>query len=77
MPAFPSLEFEQVYHASGWASIVVNVMVAEYFIVQRTLQPLLRRKQRPPPRPLPRLRPHWVAEAAGTSYDHCLASRKL
>jgi uncharacterized membrane protein len=46
MPSFPELEFEAVYDASGWASIVVNVMVAEYFIVQRTLAPLVRRGQR-------------------------------
>jgi hypothetical protein len=37
-PSFPALEFEAVYHASGWASIVVNVMVAEYCIVQRSRQ---------------------------------------
>ncbi|MEV0952076.1 DUF2306 domain-containing protein [Promicromonospora sp. NPDC050249] len=51
MPSFPALEFEAVYDASGWAAIVVNVMVAEYLIIQRTLAPLARRKQ---PRPLPR-----------------------
>ncbi|WP_422890252.1 DUF2306 domain-containing protein [Promicromonospora panici] len=48
MPSFPKLEFEAVYDASGWASIVVNVMVAEYFTVQRTLAPLARRRQRRP-----------------------------
>ena len=63
MPAFPSLEFEQVYQASGWASIVVNVMVAEYFIVQRTLQPLLRRRQRREPAATPTLASAPAAQA--------------
>ncbi|GII96776.1 DUF2306 domain-containing protein [Sinosporangium siamense] len=42
----PSLEFDQIYTAAGWASILGNVLVAEYFIVQRTLAPLARRRQR-------------------------------
>lgn len=49
MPSFPALTFDDVYHASSWASIVVNVLVTEYFIVQRTLTPLLRRRQRGKP----------------------------
>jgi uncharacterized membrane protein len=44
---FPSLTFVDVYHAAAWSSFVVNVLVAEYFIVHRTLQPLARRRARP------------------------------
>ncbi|WP_433359208.1 DUF2306 domain-containing protein [Streptosporangium sp. CA-115845] len=44
--SFTSLEFDQLYTASVWASILVNVLVAEYFIIQRTLAPLARRQQR-------------------------------
>lgn len=43
LSAYPSLTFDDVYHASAWASIVVNVFVAEYFIVQRMLAPRARR----------------------------------
>ncbi|WP_062436988.1 DUF2306 domain-containing protein [Herbidospora daliensis] len=42
----PSLGFEAIYTASVWASILGNVLVAEYFIVQRLLAPLARREQR-------------------------------
>ncbi len=42
---FPSLTFDDVYHASAWASFVVNVLVAEYLIVQRTPKPLARRQK--------------------------------
>lgn len=42
LPTFP---FEEVYTASVWGAIVGNVMVAEYFIVQRTLTPLVRRRR--------------------------------
>lgn len=42
---FPSLTFDDIYHASAWASFLVNVLVAEYFIVQRTLKPLARRQK--------------------------------
>ncbi|MFD3686306.1 DUF2306 domain-containing protein [Nocardiopsis sp. NPDC058631] len=42
---FPSLTFDDVYHASAWASFVGNVLVAEYFIVQRILQPLASRRR--------------------------------
>jgi uncharacterized membrane protein len=41
---FPSLTFDDVYHASAWASFLVNVLVAEYFIVQRVLRPAARRQ---------------------------------
>ncbi|SDI13370.1 Uncharacterized membrane protein [Sinosporangium album] len=43
---YTSLPFDEIYNASGWASILVNVVVAEYFIIQRTLAPLARRRQR-------------------------------
>ncbi|WP_159080463.1 hypothetical protein [Nocardia suismassiliense] len=39
----PSLEYRDIYTASAWASLLGNVLVAEYFIVQRTLAPLIRR----------------------------------
>jgi uncharacterized membrane protein len=42
--AFPALTFDDVYHAAAWSSFVGNVLVAEYFIVHRTLRPLARRK---------------------------------
>ncbi|QSB12815.1 DUF2306 domain-containing protein [Natronosporangium hydrolyticum] len=46
----PGLTFDDVYHAAAWAALLVNVMVAEYFIIHRTLKPLARRQQviRPP-----------------------------
>ncbi|MGW3610659.1 DUF2306 domain-containing protein [Micromonospora sp. NPDC005163] len=44
--SFNSLQFDEIYTASVWASILGNVLVAEYFIVQRTLTPLARRQQR-------------------------------
>ncbi|WP_434440107.1 DUF2306 domain-containing protein [Lentzea sp. E54] len=43
--SFPGLEFEEIYDVSGWASILVNVLVAEYFIIQRTLAPLARSRR--------------------------------
>ncbi|GII85715.1 hypothetical protein Ssi03_37050 [Sphaerisporangium siamense] len=33
------LTFDDVYTASAWASFLINAVVAEYFIVQRTLAP--------------------------------------
>jgi uncharacterized membrane protein len=44
--ALPSLTFADIYVTAVWASILGNVLVAEYFIVNRTLQPLARRQQR-------------------------------
>ena len=41
---FPSMDFDELYTASVWASILGNVLIAEYFIVQRTLAPLVRRR---------------------------------
>lgn len=42
---FPSLTFDDVYHASAWSSFLVNALVVEYFIIQRTLRPLARRQK--------------------------------
>ncbi len=42
----PSTGFEAIYTAAVWASILGNVLVAEYFIVQRMLVPLAARQQR-------------------------------
>ncbi|WP_329081064.1 MULTISPECIES: DUF2306 domain-containing protein [unclassified Streptosporangium] len=42
----PSMGFEAIYTAAVWASILGNVLVTEYFIVQRMLAPLARRQQR-------------------------------
>ncbi|MFC0540556.1 DUF2306 domain-containing protein [Kutzneria chonburiensis] len=36
MPVIPALQFRDVYTASAWLSLLGNVLVAEYFIVQRT-----------------------------------------
>jgi uncharacterized membrane protein len=47
--AFPSLSFIDVYHAAAWSSFVGNIIVSEYFIVQRMLQPLARRRPRRDP----------------------------
>jgi uncharacterized membrane protein len=43
---WPSLTFADIYATAVWASILGNVLVAEYFIVNRTLQPLARRQHR-------------------------------
>ncbi|MFD9941165.1 DUF2306 domain-containing protein [Nonomuraea sp. NPDC059023] len=40
-----AVPFEEIYNLSVWASILVNVAVAEYFIIQRTLAPLARRRR--------------------------------
>ncbi|MDT8914165.1 DUF2306 domain-containing protein [Amycolatopsis sp. PS_44_ISF1] len=44
MQVFPSVPFPELYTASAWAGVLGNVVVAEYFIVQRTLRPLARRR---------------------------------
>jgi predicted membrane protein DUF2306 len=41
---FPSLNEGSIYTAAAWAGLVGNVMVAEYFIVQRMLAPLARKQ---------------------------------
>lgn len=40
------LDFFDVYTTSAWASLFVNVVVAEYFFVQRIITPALRRRRR-------------------------------
>ncbi|HTI25372.1 MAG TPA: DUF2306 domain-containing protein [Kutzneria sp.] len=37
MPVIPALQFRDVYTSSAWLSLLGNVLVAEYFIVQRTV----------------------------------------
>lgn len=44
--AFPELPFDQIYTTAVWASFLGNALVAEYFIVQRTLVPLARPDRR-------------------------------
>ncbi|MFD9700183.1 DUF2306 domain-containing protein [Lentzea sp. NPDC059081] len=39
------LEYREVYTVSAWLSLLGNVLVAEYFIVQRFLAPLARRRK--------------------------------
>ncbi|AHH95249.1 DUF2306 domain-containing protein [Kutzneria albida] len=46
MNVIPSLEYRDVYTSSAWASLLGNVLVAEYFIIQRMLAPLARGKRR-------------------------------
>ncbi|MDR7278348.1 DUF2306 domain-containing protein [Catenuloplanes atrovinosus] len=46
MEVWPALEYQQVYIASAWASLFGNAVIAEYFIIQRTLAPLARRRGR-------------------------------
>ncbi|MFD8812346.1 DUF2306 domain-containing protein [Streptomyces sp. NPDC059627] len=41
---FPSLAFHDIYTTSVWASILVCAVVAEYFIIHRTLAPLVRKR---------------------------------
>ncbi|MDP9791778.1 hypothetical protein J2S43_000290 [Catenuloplanes nepalensis] len=38
-------EYSQIYAASAWASLFGNAIIAEYFIIQRMLAPLARRKR--------------------------------
>nr|WP_042183597.1 DUF2306 domain-containing protein [Kibdelosporangium sp. MJ126-NF4]CEL15581.1 membrane protein, putative [Kibdelosporangium sp. MJ126-NF4]CTQ98245.1 membrane protein, putative [Kibdelosporangium sp. MJ126-NF4] len=40
---FPSLTFADIYTTSVWSSIVVCAVVAEYFIIQKTITPLVRK----------------------------------
>ncbi|MDF5751559.1 DUF2306 domain-containing protein [Spongiactinospora sp. TRM90649] len=47
MPSFPSLEFGDVYTSSAWAAIMINIVVAEYFVVHRVLNQMTRRRRRP------------------------------
>ncbi|MFF2080237.1 DUF2306 domain-containing protein [Kitasatospora sp. NPDC058162] len=41
----PSLTFRDVYTTAGWAAVLGNVLIAEYFIVHRILAPSARRVQ--------------------------------
>lgn len=43
---FPALSFADIYVTAVWASILGDVLVAEYVVVNRTLQPLARRQGR-------------------------------
>ncbi|WP_433519378.1 DUF2306 domain-containing protein [Nonomuraea sp. CA-143628] len=54
MGVMPSLEYRDVYASSAWLSLLGNVLVAEYFIVQRVLAPLARRRSAEPDEALPR-----------------------
>jgi uncharacterized membrane protein len=47
--SFTALPFDELYNASVWASVLVNVVVVEYFIIRRT----------------PERRPQAVPDAAG------------
>ncbi|MFJ5675581.1 DUF2306 domain-containing protein [Streptomyces sp. NPDC093097] len=44
--AIPSLSFRDIYTTSGWAALLGNVLIAEYFIVHRILVPSARRRRR-------------------------------
>ncbi|MEV4019541.1 hypothetical protein AB0J35_54560 [Nonomuraea angiospora] len=48
MNVMPSLEYSAVHESAAWLSLLGNVLVAEYFIVQRTLAPLARRQSSEP-----------------------------
>jgi uncharacterized membrane protein len=41
-----SVPYKDIYTAAAWAGLLGNVLVAEYFIIQRTLAPLARRAGR-------------------------------
>ncbi|SEP35393.1 DUF2306 domain-containing protein [Amycolatopsis saalfeldensis] len=41
-----SVPFKDIYTAAAWAGLLGNVLIAEYFIIQRTLAPLARRAPR-------------------------------
>ncbi|HWO59289.1 MAG TPA: DUF2306 domain-containing protein [Umezawaea sp.] len=47
------LEYRDVYTVSAWLSLLGNVLVAEYFIIQRTLAPPARREPTPVQVPVP------------------------
>ncbi|WP_162834442.1 DUF2306 domain-containing protein [Amycolatopsis circi] len=42
---FPTLTFADLYATSAWGSITVCVVVAEYFVLNRTVAPLVRKRQ--------------------------------
>lgn len=39
------ITFEQTYTTSVWSSVLISYLVAEWFIVQRTLEPIARRSE--------------------------------
>ncbi|MFD2468378.1 DUF2306 domain-containing protein [Amycolatopsis silviterrae] len=41
----PTLSFADIYSTSAWGSIMVCVVVAEYFVINRTVAPLVRKRQ--------------------------------
>ncbi|WP_051793171.1 DUF2306 domain-containing protein [Amycolatopsis jejuensis] len=41
---FPSLNFADIYTTSVWGSILVCAVVAEYFVINKTLTPLVRKR---------------------------------
>lgn len=41
-----SVPYKDIYTAAAWAGLLGNVLIAEYFIIQRTLAPLARRAGR-------------------------------
>ncbi|MFI6095693.1 DUF2306 domain-containing protein [Lentzea sp. NPDC051213] len=45
---FPSLAFHEIYNAAVWGSITLCAVFAEYFIIQKTLAPLVRKRERAP-----------------------------
>lgn len=45
MNVWPALQYRDVYTVSAWLSLLGNVLIAEYFIIQRTLAPLARRRK--------------------------------
>ena len=42
--ALTPLPFEELYHFAIWTSVLGSLVFAEWFIVQRTLRPLARRR---------------------------------
>ena len=45
MNVIPALQYKDVYTSSAWAALLGNVLVAEYFIIQRTLSAAARRRR--------------------------------
>ncbi|MET9264697.1 DUF2306 domain-containing protein [Amycolatopsis sp. NPDC004079] len=41
---FPTLSFADIYTTSAWGSIAVCVIVTEYFVLNRTIAPLVRKR---------------------------------
>lgn len=45
LQAFTSVPFDDIYYVSVWAGILVPLVFAEWFIVQRTLRPLAQKQR--------------------------------